>query len=245
VASRLESVVVDAAHPRALARWWAEALGWAVTGQEPGEIAVEPPDGPGVPLVFVPVAEAKMGKNRLHLDLASGSVGHQAGQVARLVELGAQPLDIGQGDVPWAMLADPEGNELCVLDPRPEYTATGALAALVVETADPATLAGFWSRAIGWPPAGSGEPWSSLRSASGQGPYLEFIKVEDPKTAKNRLHLDLAPLPGSDQAAEVARLRALGATPADVGQGRVSWVVLADPEGNEFCVLTPRPEEEA
>jgi Glyoxalase-like domain len=244
MASRLESVVVDAADPRRLARWWTEALGWAVTAEAPGEVAVEPPDGLGVPLVFVPVDDPKAGKNRLHLDLASGSVGHQAAQVDRLVGLGARPVDIGQGDVPWVVLADPGGNELCVLDARPEYTATGALAALVVDTADPAALAGFWSQAIGWPPAGSGERWSSLRSASGHGPYLEFIRVDGPKVGKNRLHLDLAPTAGSGQAAEVARLRALGAAPADVGQGEVSWVVLADPEGNEFCVLTPRPEEE-
>jgi hypothetical protein len=114
------------------------------------------------------------------------------------------------------------------------------LESLVVDAADPSVLASFWSQAIGWPAAGSGEQWSSLRSPSGRGPYLEFIKVEEPKGTKNRLHLDLAPAPGSDQAAEVARLRALGATPADIGQGEVSWVVLADPEGNELCVLTPR-----
>jgi hypothetical protein len=60
------------------------------------------------------------------------------------------------------------------------------------------------------------------------------------KAVKNRIHLDLAPYPSDDQAAEVARLLALGAAPADVGQGDVPWTVLADPEGNEFCVLTPR-----
>jgi hypothetical protein len=69
---------------------------------------------------------------------------------------------------------------------------------------------------------------------------VEFLRVGDPKRVKNRLHLDVAPFAGDDQAAEVARLRALGATPADVGQGEVTWVVLADPEGNEFCVLSPR-----
>jgi hypothetical protein len=69
---------------------------------------------------------------------------------------------------------------------------------------------------------------------------MEFLQVGDPKRVKNRLHLDVAPFAGDDHAAEVARLRALGATPADVGQGEVTWVVLADPEGNEFCVLTPR-----
>jgi hypothetical protein len=240
MATRLESVVVDAADPRALAGWWAEALGWAVTVEEPGEVAVEPPDGLGVPLVFVPVADPKVGKNRVHLDLASASTGDQAAQVARLVRLGARPADIGQGDVPWVVLADPEGNELCVLDPRDWYAGTGAVAAIVVDAADPATLAGFWKEAASWVPVGSGERWSALRAASGTGPFLELIGVEAPKVAKNRLHLDVAPTPGGDQAAEVARLRALGATPADVGQGQVTWVVLADPEGNELCVLSPR-----
>ena len=61
-----------------------------------------------------------------------------------------------------------------------------------------------------------------------------------PKVGKNRLHLDIAPPPGGDQEAEVERLTALGATRVDIGQGEVTWVVLADPDGNEFCVLTPR-----
>ena len=75
----------------------------------------------------------------------------------------------------------------------------------------------------------------------GAGPRLELVRVEDPKVVKNRWHLDVAPAAGDDQAAEVARLKALGATDADVGQGPDStWVVLADPDGNEFCVLSPR-----
>ena len=78
-----------------------------------------------------------------------------------------------------------------------------------------------------------------LRSAKGVGPYLQFLRTPDAKTVKNRVHLDLRLYPSDDQAAEVARLRALGATEADVGQGDVPWVCLADSEGNEFCVLTP------
>jgi hypothetical protein len=240
--TKLEQVVVDAADPRALARWWAEALGWAITAEEPEEVAVEPPgpDGVGVPLVFVPVADPKLGKNRVHLDLRSASVDDQTALVARLTGLGARPADIGQGDVPWVVLADPEGNEFCVLDPRDAYAAAGAVAAIVVDAADPAALARFWTEAAGWPVAKSSGPFASLRSASGTGPFVEFLRVDQPKRVKNRLHLDVAPFAGGDHAAEVARLRALGATPADVGQGEVSWVVLADPEGNELCVLSPR-----
>jgi hypothetical protein len=84
------------------------------------------------------------------------------------------------------------------------------------------------------------DDYAGLRSAQGVGPYLEFIRSSDVKTVKNRVHLDLRAYPGDDQATEVARLLTLGATPADVGQGDVPWTVLADPEGNEFCLLTPR-----
>jgi hypothetical protein len=81
---------------------------------------------------------------------------------------------------------------------------------------------------------------AGLRSAEGVGPYLEFLRTPGVKTVKNRVHLDLRPYLGDDQAAEVARLRALGAIDTDVGQGDdVPWTCLADPEGNEFDVLTP------
>jgi hypothetical protein len=75
------------------------------------------------------------------------------------------------------------------------------------------------------------------RSAEGVGPYLEFLRSPDAKTVPDRVHLDLVPDPGDDEAAEVTRLRALGAADLDVGQGDVPWTCLTDPEGHEFCVL--------
>jgi catechol 2,3-dioxygenase-like lactoylglutathione lyase family enzyme len=117
---------------------------------------------------------------------------------------------------------------------------------LCVDTRDPAKIASFWQAALGWrrtldeedqvvlePPAGSPE--------DGVVPDLLFLKVPEDKTGKNRLHLDLRP---ADQGAEVARLEALGASRIDVGQGDVSWVVMADPDGNEFDVLRPLPSDE-
>ncbi len=74
----------------------------------------------------------------------------------------------------------------------------------------------------------------------GLGPRLELLRVDDPKVGKNRVHLDVAPFAADDQAAEVDRLRALGATDADVGQGAQTWTVLTDPHGNELCVLSSR-----
>jgi hypothetical protein len=99
-------------------------------------------------------------------------------------------------------------------------------------------MARFWSEAIDWTVLEITDDHARLRSAEGVGPYLEFLRTPV-NTVWNRVHLDLLPYPAHDQAAEVARLRALGATDADVGQGDVPWVCLADSEGNEFCVLGP------
>jgi Glyoxalase-like domain len=119
----LVHLVIDAVDPGRLARFWAAALRWEAADEEPDEIDVWPPgfsypDPAALSLVFVPVPEAKNGKNRVHLDLASDSVAHQAAEVERLLALGATSADIGQGDVPWTVLADPEGSEFCVLSPR-------------------------------------------------------------------------------------------------------------------------------
>ena len=111
---------------------------------------------------------------------------------------------------------------------------------ICVDSSDPQRIATFWAQALGWrrtldsagevvlePPAGSLE--------DGVVPDLVFLRVPESKAVKNRLHVDLRP---DDQEAEIARLLELGATHADVGQtGNESFTVLADPEGNEFCVL--------
>ena len=110
-----EEVVVDATDPVALGRWWAEALGWVVTSEEGGEIAIQPaPDRvPGILFALVP--EPKTVKDRLHLDFRPDD---QAAEVERLLALGATHADVGQGDETWVVLADPEGNEFCVLASR-------------------------------------------------------------------------------------------------------------------------------
>jgi hypothetical protein len=138
------------------------------------------------------------------------------------------------------VLADPEGNELCVLEPRPVYAGIGPIAAVLVDCADPAAMARFWAEAGGWQLCEADDDFASLRSPAGAGPYLEFLRVPEPKAVKNRAHLDVAAQRSDDRSAEIGRLRALGAAPADVHQGEVSWTVLADPEGNEFCVLSSR-----
>jgi hypothetical protein len=98
----------------------------------------------------------------------------------------------------------------------------------------------FWSEALGWPLVWDQDQETAIRSPHG-GPKISWGGPPlRPKTGKNRLYLDLAPPVDGNQQAEVDRLIALGATRIDIGQGEISWVVMADPDGNEFCVLTPR-----
>jgi len=241
MSTRLVNVVVDAADPLALAGFWRDLLDWRISLELPDEVDVQAPpdDGWRFDLVFGG-PDRKTVQNRVHLDLASASPDQQMATVNRALELGARRIDIGQRNVPWFVLADPEGNEFCVLEPRPEYTTTGAVAAIVVAAADPADLADFWSAATGWPVVRTGVEFASLRDPDGRGPWLELIRSADRHTVKNHVHLDVAPLPDGSIAEEVARLVDLGARPVDIGQHDVSWEVLVDPEGNEFCVLTPR-----
>ncbi len=114
-----EQVIVDAADPGGLGRWWAAALEWIVVNDDPEEFEIRPaPEGlPG--LLFVRVSEPKTLKNRLHLDFRPDD---RDAAVARLLDLGAARADVGQGDQSWIVLADPEGNEFCVLSSRSSPT---------------------------------------------------------------------------------------------------------------------------
>jgi hypothetical protein len=111
---------------------------------------------------------------------------------------------------------------------------------LVIDAAEPERLAEFWMGVLGWQPTGRYQGAVEIADPVRGGPSLTFVPVPDEKRSKNRLHIDVNPV-GCDQDQEVERLISLGARHADVGQGPDKpWVVLADPEGNEFCVLRPR-----
>ncbi|MEU3255113.1 VOC family protein [Streptomyces sp. NPDC006997] len=243
MALRPVQVNIKALDAAAVGQFWAEALGW--NAHSPGVTTyVGPvgglvwPDPVALGIDVVPVPDPRTAtKNRTHLDLATTSAAHQAELVARLEALGATRVDVGQGEVPWTVLADPEGNEFCVLEPREVHRDTGPIAVVVVDCVDPRAMARFWDEATDWDLSEVTDDHAVLRSPHGGGPYLEFLRTGDVRTVPDRVHLDLLPYPGDDQAAEVARLLALGATEVDLGQGEVSWRVLADPEGHEFCVL--------
>jgi len=115
---RIQCLCVDTVDPPTVAAFWQAALGWRRTYEKADEIVLEPPeDGLSPDLLFLRVPEKKAGKNRLHLDLRPGD---QEAEVARLIGLGARRVSVGQGpDASWVVLADPEGNEFCVLKPLP------------------------------------------------------------------------------------------------------------------------------
>ncbi|MFI9380466.1 VOC family protein [Kutzneria sp. NPDC052558] len=207
--SRLADVVVDALDPAAQARFWAALLGWTNTGTS---LRAPADDAWDLGLVFQAATEPKTVKNRIHLELAT----RRDDVVARALDLGARRLDLGQGDVPWEVLADPEGNEFCVLPPHPRYD-TGAVAAILVEAADPSTLGRFWSLATGWPVEVTNEEVVALRSPAGQ--WLEFLRGDSTKRARDRVRFRLA---GTDRQALL-----------DAGATQLG-ACLVDPEGHEF-----------
>lgn len=109
---------------------------------------------------------------------------------------------------------------------------------VIVDATDPVALGSWWAEALGWVVVTDSPDEYEIRPEKDRLPGLDFVPVREGKTVKNRLHLDFRP---DDQEAEVARLLALGARHADIGQGeQLPWVTLMDPEGNEFCVLGPR-----
>ena len=118
MASRFTELIVDAREPEGLARFWMAVLGWQPTGRYQGAVEIADPVTPGPSLTFVPVPESKTSKNRLHIDVNPIGCDREQ-EVERLIELGARRADVGQGeDKSWVVLADPEGNEFCVLRAR-------------------------------------------------------------------------------------------------------------------------------
>jgi hypothetical protein len=111
---------------------------------------------------------------------------------------------------------------------------------IVIDCTDPLLVASSWSEALGLELHGPNDDHDLWLEPGGGCPDIRFGQVPEVKSLKDRIHLDLRP---GDQAAEVERLIALGGRRIDIGQGDVTWVVLADPEANEFCVLRSRSSD--
>lgn len=233
----LENISIDARDPAALGAFWEAALGGErlTTTDDLVEFRVAAPGGPALDVCLPRVPDAPGDASRVHLDLAGGA--EQDEIVERLVGLGARRLDIGQGEVPWVVLADVEGHPFCVMESRGEYTGIGPVAAVPFDSTDPDRDAAFWSRLVGWESCPGRAP--SLRHPGGGGPLLEFFPESHSKAGKNTVHLDARCEPGEALGDAVERALALGARRVEHPWGELPWVVLADPSDNEFCILPP------
>jgi predicted enzyme related to lactoylglutathione lyase len=235
--SRLDALTFPAVDPAAVAGFWSGVFGWEAAEDQQDGITLRPDDDTGFRIRFVASDEPRSGPNQMHFDLTSTSAEQQQATVDRALALGAHHIDVGQlPEEGHVVLADPEGNEFCVLEPGNSFLAEcGFLGALAGDGSQACGY--FWSAALGWPLVWDQDEETAIRSPHG-GPKLTWggPPLEPKHGSTYRPHFDLAPGDG-DQGAEVARLESLGATRVDIGQGDVSWVVMADPDGHEFCVL--------
>ncbi len=236
--AHLFALCIDANDPPRIARFWADLLGWKLAeGPEDG-IAILPTDDTGFRIRFLPTEEQKVSQNLMHFDLTSTSLDGQQQTVAKALELGGRHVDVGQRpDEDHVVLGDPEGNEFCVIPAGNNFLADcGFVGALASDGTQ--EVGYFWSRALGWPLVWDQDEETAIRSPHG-GPKITWGGPPlMPRPGKNRLHFDLAPPVGDDQQTEVDRLVSLGAKRIDTAEdGRI---MMADPDGNEFCVLTPR-----
>ncbi|WP_225836324.1 VOC family protein [Streptomyces sp. NK08204] len=237
--SHLFAVCFGASRPLRLAQFWSGVLGWELADAHDG-VALLPSDDTGFRIRVTRSQERKAGQNQMHFDLTSTSLEDQQQTVARALALGGRHIDVGQRpEDGHVVLADPEGNEFCVIEPGNTFLADcGFLGALACDGSQ--EVGYFWSEALGWPLVWDQDQETAIRSPHG-GPKITWGGPPvAPKKGRNRLHFELAAPAHADPTAEVARLLSLGATRNDTGQDEAGRVAMADPDGNEFCVLTPR-----
>ncbi|MEU4215988.1 VOC family protein [Actinoplanes sp. NPDC026623] len=237
---QLFALSFDANQPLSLARFWSEILGREMVDDPHEGVTLLPGDATGFRIRFPANPEPKTGRNWMHFDLTSASPAGQQRTVARSLARGGAHFDVGQGpDEDHVVLADPEGNEFCVIEPGNRFLAgCGLLGALSCDGSQ--EVGYFWSAALGWPLVWDQDQETAIQSPAGGTKISWGGPPFQAKTGRNRLRLELAPPADGDQRSEVDRLISLGATRIDTGQGDVGAVGMADPDGNEFCVLTPR-----
>lgn len=234
----LVSLSFAAFHPGELARFWAFALGWRV---EPGEggVMLLPDDDTSFQIVLSPTTVPKTGQNRIHFDLTTASLDDQTNTVASLLARGGRRVDVGQSDdEDHVVLADPEGNELCVLAPGNNFLA-GCPRLGAVNCDGTHELGVFWSQALGWALVWDHGEETAIQHPSGDGPKVTWSGSPlMPRWGHERLHFHVAPEAASSVPTAIDELLALGAQRTDAA-GCNGSVALADVDGNAFCLLRP------
>ena len=218
-----KDLCIDAVDPVVLGDFWAPTLGLGLTRLDDGDVRLDGPT-PQHAVWVNRVPEPVTVKQRVHLDVHAASTDE-------VLARGATPLDTES--FRWDILRDPEGGELCVFtrDEVPSYK----LYEIVVDSADPAATASWWGEVLGATVQHDGDDGSSWFEDAPHVPFdcFVFATVPEPKTVKNRIHWDV-------EAADVQALLDHGAAVLREPDDLISWHVLADPEGNEFCAFMPR-----
>ena len=238
MSSHLLALCFDANEPLRLAHFWARVFGWEIANDD--GVTLLPSDDTGFTIRFASTQQRKISQNHMHFDLTSTSLDGQQETVAKALELGARHIDIGQRpEQPHVVLADPEGNEFCVIEPGNQFLADcGFIGAVACDGSQ--QVGYFWSAALGWPLVWDQDQETAIRSPHG-GPKITWGGPPlMPKTGKDRVHFDLAPSADSDEEAEVGRLISLGARRIDDAQSELNSVWMSDPDGREFRVLALR-----
>ncbi len=224
--ARWKDLCIDALDPARLGAFWAEALSLTAEDAGDGDVRLVAEGQPGRTIWVNRVPEPKSVKHRVHPDLRD--------DLDRLLALGATVLREPTGDERWHVLGDPEGGELCLFTPVPEWPAGDGFFELVVDSVDPAGQATWWAQAIGGVAQGQdGKAFHWVQDiADVPFLFLVFTPVPEPKAVKNRWHWDVV-------CDDLDGLLAHGATVLREPTGDDEWHVLADPEGNEFCSFAP------
>ncbi|MFG2953297.1 VOC family protein [Streptomyces sp. NPDC048291] len=232
--SQLFAVCFHATRPSDLARFWSGVLGWELGDGPDDGVTIRPPDAAGFRIRFLPSQEPKTGQNRAHFDLTSASPEEQRQTVARALALGGRHIDVGQlPEEGHVVLADPDGNEFCVIEAGNKFLAdTGFIGALACDGSQ--EVGYFWSEALRWPLVWDQDQETAIQSPDGGTKITWGGPPVAPKTGKNRLFLDLELPAHEDWETELGRLISLGATRAD--GGGADRVPMLDPDGNEFVV---------
>lgn len=232
--SDLVAVVFGAADPATLARFWAHGLGWEVGPTVDGAIDLVPTDGTAVTLRFEPLADDQTSRKRVHLELTTSSDGDQQRTADELVALGGRHIDVGQTpEEGHLVLADPEGNELCIIEPTNRFL--GGCPRLGCINGDGTRATGvFWSEALGYPFTWDQDDETAIRNPDGSGPMLSWGGAPlNTKAGRNRIQPVLAVRPGVQPEAELVRFLRLGATLIDRTDTRAH---LQDPDANELML---------
>lgn len=218
-----KDLCIDVNDSRLASEFWARTLGLELVGfdDDPDEFKLVGPTKQHTVWPNV-VPEPHEVKNRVHLDVFAASL-EQFAVLRRLTRL---------GQFPWTTFLDPEGNEFCVfvVDDLPDYK----VKAVEVDSADPAAMAAWWQGVLGGTVESDEEDVHSVSDIPGV-PFegFDFARVPEPKTVKNRVHWDVL----LNEGVEVGDLEAAGATVLRRPDDEIRWTIMADPEGNEFCVF--------